>query len=100
MEAWFEAYAEAYTGIRLAKQIAPWVKRRGLEQARDACHWWWTYAKALAAKGGISAGVAGRIALLERAAQMLRAWRLRAKSGDVFRQKLLVLLRIMFYRRI
>ena len=57
----------------------PYVYRRKLEELRDAAHWWWTYAKALASRGGISAGVAGKIALLERAAQMLRRWHMRAQ---------------------
>ena len=79
LEAWFEAYAEAYTAIRLAKQIKPFVVRRSLQELRDAAHWWWIYAKALASKGGISAGIAGRIAFLEHATMMLRWWRTRAQ---------------------
>ena len=42
LEAWFEAYAEAYTGVRLAKQIAPWKWKRDHEVLREYCQWWWT----------------------------------------------------------
>ena len=79
MEAWFEAYAEAYTGIRLKIAIAPYVHRRGLEACRDAAKWWWAYSSALGARGGVAVGVASKAILLERAARLLHLWNHRAQ---------------------
>jgi hypothetical protein len=79
LEAWFEAYAEAYAGKRLAKQIQPFVHTLHCKILQEACQWWWTYARALASKGGISAGAAGRLAKMERASMMLRSWHRLAK---------------------
>ena len=91
LEAWFEAYAEAYTGVRLAKQIAPWKWKRDHEVLRAYCQWWWTYAKALRSRGGISAGVAGRLAFLEHAAFLFEKWKLMARFRKALPAKLIAM---------
>ena len=100
LEAWFEAYADAYSGIRLQKMIAPWAFKRNHELMRDACYAWWLHAKALrehtAAKGQISSGAAGKIVFLGAAAMLLRRWRKRA----AFKKALPSHLRTMPYGRL
>jgi hypothetical protein len=82
LEAWFEAYADAYTMVRLAKQIAPWQWKRNHEEMRSACHWWWTYAKALRdhakQRGKVASGVVAKIVFWGHAAYLMRRWRKRA----------------------
>ena len=81
LEAWFEAYAEAYGAIRLAKAMAPFVWKRNAEMMRDACHFWWRYAKAVreASKGRPPPGVVSRLAFLGIASMLLQRWRARAE---------------------
>ena len=81
-EAWCEFYADAYGGVRLQKQIAPWVWKRNHEIMQDACKWWFVVAKALrersGAKGGANPAVVAKIIFLGNAALLLRRWRSRS----------------------
>lgn len=100
LEAWFEAYADAYTMVRLAKQIAPWKFKRDHEELRAACHWWWTFAKAkrehASKKGQLAEGVVAKIIFWGEAARRLRKWRKLA----AFRKQLPKHLRTMPYGRL
>ena len=86
LEAWFEAYAEAYYDRKVAKRVAPLAFKRRAKELQDACLNWWQAWKLLASRRGVAAGIAKRILNVNHLAMMLRRWRTRAQH--VMKKKL------------
>ena len=81
LEAWFEAYAEAFYARKVAKKVAPLAYKQRALQMRDACLVWWRAWKLLAQRRGVAAGIARKLMQAERHALLLHRWRQRALAA-------------------